>query len=78
MLPNKDLLRQIVITRMPFGKYKGTLLCDLPDFYLEYFKRNGGFPKGKLGEQLETVYEIKLNGLNEIIDNLKQRFPARH
>jgi uncharacterized protein (DUF3820 family) len=57
---------------MPFGKYKGTVLCDLPDFYLEYFLRNGGFPKGKLGQLMATVYEIKLNGLHDILAELKR------
>ncbi len=42
--------------------------------YLEWFKRKDGFPKGKLGIQLETVYEIKLNGLDEIIHKLKKQF----
>lgn len=56
---------------MPFGKYKDRLLCDLPDHYLEWFARQG-FPKGKLGMQLQTVYEIKLNGLQEILVKLKQ------
>lgn len=69
---NKQILIDIVTIKMPFGKYKGTLLCDLPDAYLEWFKRNG-FPNGKLGIQLETVYEIKLNGLHELIRELKKR-----
>lgn len=56
---------------MPFGKYKGSKLCDLPIHYLEWFKREG-FPQGKLGMQLQTVYEIKLNGLEEIIYRLKK------
>lgn len=56
---------------MPFGKYKGTKLCDLPIHYLEWFNREG-FPKGKLGMQLQTIYEIKLNGLEEIIYRLKK------
>ena len=46
---------------MPFGRFKGSLLCDLPVSYLEWFKRKGGFPAGALGMQLDTVYEIKLN-----------------
>jgi uncharacterized protein (DUF3820 family) len=70
--PNPAILTQIVKDKMPFGKYKGRLLCDLPVSYLEWFKNKGGFPKGKLGVQLETVYEIKLNGLEEIIDRLKK------
>jgi uncharacterized protein len=68
---NPEILESIVTTQMPFGKYKGTLLCDLPDFYLEWFARQG-FPKGKLGMQLSTVFEIKQNGLHEIIDGLKR------
>lgn len=68
--PEKDLLMQMVHMTMPFGKYKGTLLCDLPVSYLEWFQRKG-FPEGKLGMLLQTVYEIKLNGLGEIILKLK-------
>jgi len=69
---NSELLLEIVRMKMPFGKYKGTYLCDLPDFYLEYFLRNGGFPKGKLGQLMATVYEIKLNGLQDILVELKK------
>jgi uncharacterized protein (DUF3820 family) len=69
---NSELLLEIVRMKMPFGKYKGTVLCDLPDFYLEYFLRNGGFPKGKLGQLMATVYEIKLNGLQDILVELKK------
>jgi uncharacterized protein (DUF3820 family) len=69
---NSELLLEIVRMKMPFGKYKGTILCDLPDFYLEYFLQNGGFPKGKLGQLMATVYEIKLNGLHDILAELKR------
>lgn len=48
--------------RMPFGKYAGRRLLELPEPYLVWFHRNG-FPPGRLGEQLALVYEIKLNGL---------------
>ncbi len=71
---NKEILKDIVTVKMPFGKYKGSLLCDLPVAYLEWFLRKGGFPKGKLGEQLATVYEIKLNGLQDVITILKKQF----
>ena len=47
---------------MPFGKHKGTLLCDLPVYYLEWLK-NKGFPPGKMGMLLSSVYELNLNGL---------------
>ncbi|MFN5024378.1 MAG: DUF3820 family protein [Bacteroidota bacterium] len=69
--PDRDILLSVVRVRMPFGKYKGTLLCDLPDYYLEWFARQG-FPPGKLGMQLSTVYEIKQNGLHAILDELKR------
>jgi uncharacterized protein len=68
--PDPEILRSIVISRMPFGKFKGVLLADLPVSYLEWFERKG-FPQGKLGMQLHTVYEIKINGLGEIITKLK-------
>ena len=74
MSPNPEILKQIVTVKMPFGKFSGRLLCDLPIEYLEWFKRKGGFPKGTLGVQLDTVYEIKLNGLEEIIGELKKRY----
>ena len=67
---NKEILLEIVKTPMPFGKYKDRLVCNLPVSYLEWFSRKG-FPKGKLGVMLETVYEIKLNGLEDILEGLK-------
>ena len=69
--PNGDLLIQIVSMPMPFGKYKGTLLCHLPVAYLEWFQRKG-FPKGKLGVLLATIYEIRLNGLEDLLTPLKK------
>jgi uncharacterized protein (DUF3820 family) len=71
MGPDPEILKSLVTTKMPFGRFKNTLLCDLPVSYLEWFKRKGGFPKGKLGMQLETVYEIKLNGLESLLEPLK-------
>ena len=67
-----ELLLEIVRMKMPFCKYKNTLLCDLPDSYLEWFLRKDGFPKGKLGQLMATVYEIKLNGLEEMFVELKK------
>jgi hypothetical protein len=69
-LPNGELLLQLVKMEMPFGKYKGTLLCNLPVSYLEWFQRKG-FPKGKLGTLLATMYEIKINGLQHLLTPLK-------
>jgi uncharacterized protein (DUF3820 family) len=68
---NSKILIDIVETEMPFGKYKGRLISDLPEYYLNWFD-NKGFPKGKLGILLETTYVIKLNGLEHLIDNLKK------
>lgn len=69
--PDPEILNKMVTTKMPFGKFKGTLICDLPAFYLEWFHRKG-WPAGSLGIQMETVYEIKLNGLEPLIAKLKK------
>ena len=68
---NSSILPELVKTKMPFGKFKDTLLCDLPDFYLEWFARKG-FPKGKLGVQLQTMHEISLNGLRHLLLPLRK------
>ncbi|HJU45362.1 MAG TPA: DUF3820 family protein [Chitinophagaceae bacterium] len=68
--PDPGLLKELVTMKMPFGKYKGTVLCDLPVFYLEWFQKQG-FPKGKLGMLLATIYEIKINGLEKLLAPLK-------
>lgn len=69
---NPEILVEICEVRMPFGKYKETILADLPISYLEWFMRNGGFPQGKLGMQLATIYEIKLNGLMDLLKPLRR------
>jgi uncharacterized protein len=69
--PNPELLFELVKMKMPFGKYKDTLLCDLPVSYLEWFQRKG-FPKGKMGVLLATIYEIKINGLGYLLEPLKK------
>ena len=63
---NPEILQEICSLEMPFGKYKGTILADLPINYLEWFQRQG-MPKGKLGMQLSTIYEIKINGLMDLL-----------
>jgi uncharacterized protein len=67
--PDPQLLLSLNNTKMPFGKYKGTTLSNLPVFYLEWFARKG-FPNGKLGMQLQTIYEIKINGLEFLLEQL--------
>ena len=68
--PDPAILIDIIQTRIPFGKYKGTLICDLPVYYLEWL-HNKGFPPGKMGMMLSSVYEIKINGLNSILMMVK-------
>jgi len=65
------ILTQLVSVKMPFGKYKDVLLCDLPVSYLEWFQQKG-FPPGKLGMQLSTIYEIKINGLTHLLKPLRR------
>lgn len=75
LLPNAELLLLLVPPRglkMPFGKYKNRFICDLPVTYLEWFQRKG-FPRGKLGTLLATMYEIRLNGLTDLLEPLKKK-----
>ncbi len=69
---NNHILLDIVQTKMPFGKYKERLICELPEHYLVWFKQQG-FPQGKLGMMLQTMYEIKLNGLEYLLEPLKKK-----
>jgi len=69
---NPQLLQDLVTQKMPFGKYKDRLLCDLPEPYLVWFHQEG-FPPGKLGMLLATLYEIKLNGLEYLLKPLKNK-----
>lgn len=66
------MLVTLTTLKMPFGKYKGRLICNLPVEYLEWFARKG-FPPGKMGMLLSTAYEIKLNGLDYLLEPLKQK-----
>ncbi len=71
---NPQILVDIVTQRMPFGKYKGRLLCDIPEDYLVWMQKKG-FPSGNLGMCLNTLYEIRLNGLEELIHEIRLRYP---
>ncbi len=72
MQPDSQLLITLVEMKMPFGRFKGVLLCDLPVSYLEWFNRKG-FPEGKLGVLLQTMLEIKMNGLDDLLNPLKKK-----
>lgn len=75
MLPDPQFLLELIRAEMPYGKYKGTKIHLIPEHYLVWMKREG-FPKGKLGAQLETMYEIRLNGLYDLIIELKKQNPT--
>ena len=64
-------LIELANTVMPFGKYKGRLICHLPETYLVWFHRKG-FPPGKIGDQLSAMYEIKVNGLEYLLKPLQK------
>lgn len=69
MMQQNDLIKLATMS-MPFGKYKGTLLIDLPEPYVVWFYESG-LPEGQLGQLLGLLYEIKLNGLEYLVHKLK-------
>jgi uncharacterized protein (DUF3820 family) len=66
-----QVLIDLISIRMPFGRYKGHILCDLPERYLVWFHQKG-FPPGKIGMLLSSLYEIKLNGLESLLRDIKK------
>ncbi len=71
---NSQMLVELVSIQMPFGKYKGRILCDLPEAYLVWLQQKG-FPTGNIGMLLSVLYEIKLNGLEYILKPLRKNQP---
>lgn len=69
--PDPDHLIKIANMKMPFGKYQGLALMDLPEPYLVWFS-NQGFPKGELGHLLQSIFEIKVNGLEYLLEPLRK------
>ena len=63
---NRELLEELIRVRMPFGRFAGTLLLDLPEPYVVWFKVNG-WPEGRIGQQLRAMYEIKRYGLEPLL-----------
>ena len=74
MNSNQEQLIKLAHAKMPFGKYEGRYLIDLPEYYVVWYQ-NKGFPKGTLGEQLQLVYELKLNGLEDLVRTIRKNFP---
>ena len=68
---NPDDLQRLVTTNMPYGKYKGRLIADLPGQYLNWFAREG-FPKNELGRLLALMQEIDHNGLSPLLEPLRK------
>lgn len=66
-----ELLELLVTREMPFGKYKGRLIADLPGHYLSWFAREG-FPKGQLGQLLAMMHELDHNDLRALIEPLRK------
>ena len=75
--PDHEALVQIARMRMPFGRYTGTRLIDLPEPYVVWWKERG-FPRGRLGMLLATLYEIKANGLELLLAPLRERDDPRY
>ena len=71
LLSDPEQLLKLAQYRMPYGKYASRLLIDLPEPYVVWFA-NQGFPKGELGQMLQLVHEIKINGLEYLFDPLRQ------
>ena len=68
--PDYHALLKLTQTKMPYGKYAGRYLVDLPESYVVWFSQKG-FPQGELGDMLRAVYEIKMNGLEYLFEPLK-------
>lgn len=69
---NPEDLSRLVTLQMPYGKYKGRLMADLPGHYLGWFAREG-FPEGDIGRLLELMYELDHNALRHLLDPLRQK-----
>jgi uncharacterized protein (DUF3820 family) len=70
--PDPDVLARLVVVTMPFGKYKGRAIADLPGHYLNWFAREG-FPRGELGRLLALMHEIDHNGLTELLAPIRRQ-----
>ena len=68
---NPQMLERLVRVSMPYGKYKGRLIADLPGNYLNWFAREG-FPKGEIGQLLALMQELDHNGLSELLEPLRK------
>lgn len=72
---NSAALIELAHYRMPFGKYKGSYLVDVPEYYYSWFRQRG-FPEGKLGNMMQQMHEIKINGLEDLIRKIIKDFDS--
>jgi len=70
---DRDHLIKLANSKMPFGKYQGRFLVELPEPYLVWFKQKG-YPNGEIGKLLEEMLEIKVNGLEKLLRPLIQKY----
>ncbi|MCT8339938.1 DUF3820 family protein [Flavobacteriaceae bacterium TK19130] len=69
---NPEHLKELANYKMPFGKYKGCFLLDIPEYYYTWFRQKG-FPDGKLGRMMKEMYELKINGLESVLRPLQEK-----
>jgi uncharacterized protein len=72
LFPDRQFMLKLARTKMPYGKFVGKLLIDLPEPYIVWMRQQG-FPEGELGAMLQCIYEVKLNGLEYLFDPLRPR-----
>lgn len=69
-MDHREKLVELAFYKMPFGKYKGTYLSDIPEAYYVWFRQKG-FPQGKLGQHMQAVYEMKINDLDHLLRQIR-------
>lgn len=72
--PSSKALLDLAYAKMHFGKYKGFYLSDIPEYYFVWYRQKG-FPPGKTGEQMQQVFELKLNGMEQLLREIRKRYP---
>lgn len=74
IIPDSEKLLELAYAKMYFGKYKDRYLSDIPEPYYVWFRQKG-FPPGKLGNQMQQVFELKVNGLEGLLKQIRNRYP---
>lgn len=74
MQPDPQKLLELAFAKMHFGKYKDYYLSDIPEPYYVWFRQKG-FPPGKLGDQMQQVFELKINSLEGLLRQIRKRYP---